>query len=126
MEGSVAGFPAEGRVDLVFDCGGKGLVLADLKTGRPRGITAGNMLKEGRLQLPFYTALARQNGYTPVLSACYIHLEGNGDVTFEETSSGQLDSINDGFEAMVRETAEKMKSGAFPPEKEKKWRQKRR
>ena len=79
------------------------------------------MLKEVKLQLPFYRNLALQNGYPPETAACYIHLEGNGDVTFEEITGDELDSIQDQFENLVKETVEKMRNGAFPLTKEKKW-----
>ncbi len=121
VEGTVAGYPAQGRIDLIFENQERSLVLADLKTGRPRGITVKNMLKENKLQLPFYRSLALQNGYAPVAAACYIHLEGNGDVTFEEITGNELDSIQDQFENLVVETVEKMRNGNFPLAKEKKW-----
>lgn len=123
LEGAVAGYPAEGRIDLIFESCGEGLVLADLKTGRPAGATGKNMLSRNKLQLPFYRSLALQNGYKPILSACYIHLEGNGEVTFEEVPGEELESIHDRFETKVRETVENMRNGVFPPAKEKKWRQ---
>ncbi len=121
VEGTVAGCPARGRIDLIFEDSPGQLILADLKTGRPRGITVKNMLKELKLQLPFYRNLALQNGYPPETAACYIHLEGNGDVTFEEITGDELDSIQDQFENLVKETVEKMRNGAFPLTKEKKW-----
>jgi hypothetical protein len=101
-----------------------GLILADLKTGRPGKITAGNMLKKNRLQLPFYRKLADGNGMGPISSACYMHLEGNGKVTIESVSREELDSIDHSFEEKVVSTVTAMKNGFFHPKKE--WKENRR
>ena len=114
LTGTVAGYRARGRVDLVFTTAQGGLVLADLKTGRPRGCTAASMLKKNLLQLPFYCSLAMENGWSAVSSACYIHLEGSGELTIEEVSADEMKAIAPEFEELVTDTVEKIRAGVFP------------
>ncbi len=114
LTGTVAGYSARGRVDLVFSNAQGDLVLADLKTGRPRGCTASSMLKKNLLQLPFYYFLARENRWQQVSSACYIHLEGSGDLTIEEVSSDEILALEPEFRELVTDTVEKIRAGVFP------------
>jgi RecB family exonuclease len=114
LTGTVAGHDAYGFIDLIFRTGEGGVVVADLKTGRPKGTNGRNILKKGLFQLPFYSSLASQNGISPVTSACYIHLESSGRVTFEEISAEELLQIREDFEERVREIAWKIDQGQFP------------
>ncbi len=114
LTGKIAGQPASGRVDLIFKNKKSEYILADLKTGKPRAITAGNLLRKNLFQLPFYRNLAIQNGLTPLAEATYIYMEGNGKITFKSLTGEELEGINEEFENRVLEILDSMVHGRFP------------
>ena len=119
VKGTVAGYPARGRIDLIFTSDSGNFILADLKTGRPKEAKADNLIRKGLYQLPFYMELAIQNGCQPVSKVCYIHLQGTGDVTFEEISAADISSIKSDFENSVSDTVMNIHRGIFPFREEK-------
>ncbi|MCK5841363.1 MAG: PD-(D/E)XK nuclease family protein [Candidatus Sabulitectum sp.] len=114
LTGEIAGEPAVGRVDLIFKNQKGEYILADLKTGRPKAITAGNLLRKNLYQLPFYRNLAIQNDLTPLAEATYIYMEGNGKITFKSLTGEELEGINGEFENRVLEILDFMVHGRFP------------
>ncbi len=114
LTGTVAGHEAYGFIDLIFKNAEGGIVVADLKTGRPRKTNGKNLLKKGLFQLPFYSSLASRNGISPVAAACYIHLESSGSVTFEEISAAELEEMSEEFQERVREIVKNINQGRFP------------
>ncbi len=116
LKGTIAGFSATGKVDLIFIDKENNYILADLKTGKPKKVRNTRkitVLKNNLLQLPFYRNLALQNNYKPLSLALYIHLEGDGNITFVPLTDIELESLNDEFEDKVRETVQSMLSGDF-------------
>ncbi len=114
LEGEIAGLPAAGRIDLIFKNPDGEYIVADLKTGKPKTVHAGNLIRKNLFQLPFYRNLAIQNGYTPLSEATYIHIEGNGNITFKSLKSNELKEINGEFEEKVLEIVESISLGSFP------------
>jgi len=114
LTGTVAGLLASGRIDLVFKCPQGGYILADLKTGKPPSVTPGNIITNNRFQLPFYRALAVQNGYSPLTAAAYIYLESSGEVSVKSLSNSELEGINSQFEERVLQIVEAISAGVFP------------
>lgn len=114
LTGTIAGLPATGRIDLIFKNQNGKYILTDLKTGRPKAITAGNLIKKNLFQLPFYRNLAIQNGYTPLAEAAYIYMEANGQITFKSLTNNTLEDINHDFEERVLEIVESIALGKFP------------
>ncbi len=114
LNGTIAGFEAGGRIDLIFtDINGK-YILADLKTGKPKTITAGNLLKKNLFQLPFYRNLALQNGFSNISEVTYIYMESNGTITFKSLTNMELQDLNPEFENRVIEIVESIRNGIFP------------
>jgi hypothetical protein len=126
LTGTIAGLPAEGRIDLIFKCPGGGWIVADLKTGKPQPVTADKLIQNNLFQLPFYRNLAVQNGYTPFTAATYIHIESCGEITFKTLGNNELENINGEFEERVLQLVESISMGVFPedPEKQARWHQK--
>ncbi len=114
LTGTIAGLPAGGRIDFIFKNQAGEFILADLKTGKAKQITARNLIKKNLFQLPFYRNLAIQNKYTPFAEAAYIYMEGNGLITFKTLTNSELEEINDQFEERVIEIAESITLGHFP------------
>ncbi|MEA3266673.1 MAG: PD-(D/E)XK nuclease family protein, partial [Candidatus Fermentibacteria bacterium] len=114
LTGKIAGEPASGRVDLIFKDQNGEYILADIKTGRPKAITARNLLRKNLFQLPFYRNLAIQNNLTPLAEATYIYMEGNGEITFKSLTGKELEQINEEFESRVLEILDSMVHGRFP------------
>lgn len=114
LSGTIAGFSAGGRIDLIFKNELDEFILADLKTGRPKPVTAASLIKNNLFQLPFYRNLALQNGYTPLAEAVYIYMEGNGNITFKSLTHSDLEGINSDFERRVLEIVESIARGNFP------------
>jgi hypothetical protein len=116
--GTVAGFPATGRIDLILKNARGEFILADLKTGRPgtlkntRGVT---IIENGLFQLPFYRDLAVQNGYRPLSEAVYIHLQRDGSLEFRSLSDTELQGIHTQFESKVNEIHKAISVGDFHP-----------
>jgi len=116
LGGTVAGYPASGRIDLIFRNSENRYILADIKTGRPKSLRnsrAVTIVKKGLFQLPFYWNLALQNGYTPLWGASYIHLMGNGSIEFRSLTEIELEEIQPEFNARVIEIVEAIHAGDF-------------
>ncbi len=116
LGGTVAGYPAGGRIDLIFNNSENRYILADIKTGKPkllRNSKAVTIVKKGLFQLPFYRNLALQNGYTPLWGASYIHLMSNGSIEFRSLTESELEAIQPEFETKVVEIIEAIHAGDF-------------
>jgi len=116
LDGTVAGFPAGGRIDLIFRNTNNEYILADIKTGKPKSLKSRKtvtIVKNGLFQLPFYRNLAVQNGYTPVCEALYIHLMSNGSVELRSLTEAELEAVQPEFETKVQEIVEAIHSGDF-------------
>ncbi|RKZ01851.1 hypothetical protein DRQ21_09865 [Candidatus Fermentibacteria bacterium] len=116
LDGTVAGFPAGGRIDLIFRNTHNQYILADIKTGKPKSLKnrkTVTIVKNGLFQLPFYRNLAVQNGYTPVSEALYIHLMNNGSIELRSLTDAELESVQQEFETKVREIVKAINAGDF-------------
>lgn len=114
LQGTIAGLPAGGIIDLIFKNRKGEYILADLKTGKPKAITADNLIRKNLFQLPFYRNLAIQNNYSPLSEATYIHMESNGKITFKSLTDRDLENTNGEFEERILEIVESFAQGKFP------------
>jgi RecB family exonuclease len=116
LDGTVAGFSAGGRIDLIFRNTHNQYILADIKTGKPKSLKnrkAVTIVENGLFQLPFYRNLAVQNGYTPLCEALYIHLMNNGSIELRSLTDAELETVQPEFETKVQEIVEAINAGDF-------------
>ncbi|PIE53446.1 hypothetical protein CSA37_01360 [Candidatus Fermentibacteria bacterium] len=117
LRGTIAGYAAAGRIDLIFTTEAGSLVLADLKTGREPSWRTLNPVKLKLFQLPFYYELAKQNLDIPVTECLYIYLQSSGNPAFREIAAERLEEQQNDFHQLVTDTVKAMKNGMFPMEK---------
>lgn len=113
VQGTIAGLPAAGRLDLLLSSPG-GTVAFDLKTGSPAK-TRNPLENPGLFQLPVYYSLCHEK---PVMMG-YLHVQKTGAPVLNAVSASEIELALPGVEARIRRIHENITNGFFPPMGEK-------
>lgn len=109
LEGSVAGIPANGRIDILAESP-EGLIALDLKTGNPDK-TVNPLGKKNLFQLPVYYSLCPRKP----ASLGYLHVHRSGGPVLNRVTAVQVEEALPEVEARIRMIFGRIRAGVFPP-----------